>query len=131
MFWIVFQVAAPFFQKFELPSFRYRYARFSWAMYSRLVPVYELRLFRLNKAGQEEAIPGIERYVKGYQSPGPMRKRLVYMTPQEFRERLERLATFIAKERQDGCSYVASVRWIKYADPQLPERWEFRADAIS
>lgn len=124
--WIAVQVIIPFTQKFELPSLRYRYGRFSWAIFSRLVPVYEARLFRVNRAGQQEAIPDIDRCVAGYRSPEPMRRDAMYVTPQEVQDRLTRLVTYIARERRDGYEYVASVRWIKHRGPEVSEQWEFR-----
>ena len=100
-------------------------------MYSRLVPVYEARLFRLNAAGEEEAIPGIGRYVKGYESPAPMQKREVYMESQEVLDRLAQLVTFIAKKRKDGYQYVVTVRWVKYPDGKVPLNWEFHATSAA
>ena len=125
--WIVLQVVFPFFQKFELPSLKFRYARFSWGMYSRLVPVYEMRFLRINSAGQEEAIPDINHYVKGYQSPDPMIRRAIYAKPEEILNRQQRLVTFMAEQHQDGYRYKVNIRWIKYADPNVPEQWEFQA----
>jgi hypothetical protein len=129
--WLSVQVVVPFVQKFELPSLSYRWARFSWAMFSRLGPRYEVRLFRTRGAGPAEAVPGIEHDVRGYRSPEPMRMIARYWSEREVHDRLARLVRHLADERRDGYTYVASVRWTAYRSPDVPEQLEFRAEAAA
>jgi hypothetical protein len=124
--WLTVQTVGPFVQKFEIPSFRYRYARFSWAMFTRALPVYDAALFRINETGEREPIPDIDRYIPGYQSPNPMRLKVHYLTVEEVQDRFARLITQIARDRSDGYVYVASIHWIKSVNPAVPDRWEFR-----
>ena len=71
--WLAAQIIVPFVRKFDFPRLRYRYATFSWAMYSKPALVYDVSLFRRGKPGQSEAIPNVRQFVQGYQSPEPMR----------------------------------------------------------
>jgi hypothetical protein len=127
--WLAIQVVVPFVQKFELPSLRYRWARFSWAMFSRLGPRYEVSLYRTRGAGPPEPVPAIDGDVRGYRSPGPMRMIALYWSEHEVHDRFSRLVTHLARERRDGYTYVASIRWTAYKSSEVPERVEFRADA--
>jgi hypothetical protein len=127
--WLAVQIAVPLLQKFELPTFRYRWARYSWAMFSRLVPRYEVQLFRTRGAGDPEPIPDIGRDVHGFLSPEPMPGIAYYVTEDEIIDRFSRLVTHLARERRDGYTYVASIRWTSYQRPDLPARVELRAEA--
>lgn len=111
--WLSIQIGAPLAQKFGFDplGLRYRYARYSWAMFSRPVPRYEVSLFRTRGAGAREPIPGIERFVRGYRSPAPMPMVAIYSSEDEVLERFTRLVTAMARERRDGYAYVASIRW--------------------
>jgi hypothetical protein len=44
-------------------------------------------------------------------------------------DRLARLVAFIARDRHDGYTYVASVQWFGGQRADLPERSELRARA--
>jgi hypothetical protein len=129
--WLAVQIAVPFVQKFDLegPGLSYRYARYSWAMYSRLVPRYEVSLFRTRGAGDREPIPDIGRYVRGYRSPEPMPMMARYTSESEVLDRFTRLVTAIARERRDGYTYVASIRWTANR-PGVSDLAELRADAV-
>jgi hypothetical protein len=74
--WLAVQVTVPLVQKLGLDPFapRYRYARYSWAMFSRPVPRFEVSIFRTRGVGDREPVPGIDRYVRGYRSTHPTRK---------------------------------------------------------
>jgi len=102
--WIAVQALVPLWQKFPPPDFHYRWARYSWGMFSSIGPRYEVRLFRTRGTGAEQPIPEMPRYVRGYRSPEPMRMR-------------------------DGYTYVASVQWLGGQRADLPERSELRAQA--
>jgi len=125
--WLSIQIVTPVVQKFELPAFRYRWARFGWAMYSRLVPRYEVRLFRVSGAGPTEPIPTIDRYVRGYRSPEPMTMLALYVSEDEVHDRFSRLISYVAREQRDGYTYVASIRWTDYPPAGMPTVVEFRA----
>ncbi len=125
--WLSVQIVVPLVQKFEIPTFRYRWARFGWAMYSRLVPRYEVRLFRVWGAGPPEAIPNIERYVSGYRSPEPMPMMALYVSEDEVYDRFSRLVSYIAREQRDEYTYVASIRWTDYPPAGVRNVVEFRA----
>ena len=127
--WIGVQVLIPLGQKFPPPDFRYRWARYSWGMFSQLRPRYEVRLFRTRGGGAAEPIPEMGRYVRGYRSPDPMRVDAAYWSEDEVLDRLSRLVAFIARERRDGYTYVATVQWIHGQRVDLPERSELRAQA--
>jgi hypothetical protein len=128
MAWLAIQIVVPFVQKFELPSLRYRYARYSWAMYSQLGPRYEVSLFRTRGAGDHEPIPDIGRYVYRYRSPDPMPMIAAYQSADEVLDRFTRLVGAIARERRDGYTYVASIRWTSNR-PGATASAELRADA--
>src|SRR5207247_10226969 len=71
--WIAVQALVPLWQKFPPPDFHYRWARYSWGMFSSIGPRYEVRLFRTRGTGAEQPIPEMPCYVRGYRSPEPMR----------------------------------------------------------
>ena len=125
--WLSVQIVVPLVQKFEIPTFRYRWARFGWAMYSRLVPRYEVRLFRVRGGGEAEPIPNIERYVRGYRSPEPMPMLALYVSEDEVHDRFSRLVSYLAREQRDGYTYVARIRWTDYPPAGAPSVVEFRA----
>jgi hypothetical protein len=127
--WLFGQIVVPLVQKFDPPTWRYRWARFSWAMYSRLGPRYEVRLFRTRGAGGAEAIPDIGRYVRGYRSPEPMPMIALYWSEEEVHGRFSRLVDHVARERRDGYTYVASIRWTAYHHSGVSSLMEFRARA--
>ena len=127
--WLGVQIVVPFVQKFEFPTFRYRWSRFSWAMFSRPGPRYEVTLYRTGGAAGVEPIPEMGRYVRGYRSPEPMAMIAAYWSEDEVADRFSRLVTYIAQTRHDGFTYVASIRWIRYQRSDLPDRVEFRAKA--
>jgi hypothetical protein len=129
VFWLMFQIGVPLVQKFELPGFHYRWARYSWGMFSRLGARYEIELFRTRNGGTREPIPEMSRYVRGYRSPEPMARYAAYWTEDELLDRLSRLVTFIARERHDGYTYVAAVQWLRYQRADLPARSERRAES--
>jgi hypothetical protein len=58
-----------------------------------------------------------------------MARYAAYWTEDELLDRLSRLVTFIARERHDGYTYVASVQWLRYQRPDLPARSERRAES--
>lgn len=128
--WLAVQIAVPLAQKLDLdaPSSPYRYARYSWAMFSRLVPRYEVRLYRTRAGGAPEAIPDIDRWVHGYRSPGPMPMSAIYTSEREVLERFSGLITAIAHEHRDGYTYVAAIRWTANR-PSGAATVEVRADA--
>ena len=111
--WLAVQIVVPLVQKFDLgrPGHSYRYARYSWAMFSRPVPRYEVMLFRTRGTGDRDAIPDIGRYVRGYHSPDPMPMLAIYSSEAEVLDRFGRLVRTIASQRRDGYTYVASIRW--------------------
>ena len=127
--WLALQLVVPLVQKFELPGFHYRWARYSWGMFSRLGPRYEIRLFRTRGENAPEPIPDVSRYMHGYQSPGPMFRYAAYWSEDELLDRLQGLVDHIARERHDGYTYVAAVRWLRYQRADLPPRSELRAEA--
>jgi hypothetical protein len=126
--WLGVQLLVPLVQKFELPGFHYRWARYSWGMFSRLGPRYEIRLYRTRDGGVEP-IPEVGRYVHGYRSPEPMATYAAYWTEDEVLDRFARLVTHIAADRRDGYTYVAAVQWIRYQRTDLPVRTELRAES--
>ena len=127
--WIGAQLLIPLWQKFPPPDFRYRWARYSWGMFSQVRPRYEVRLFRTRGGGAAEPIPEVGRYVRGYRSPDPMREAAAYWSEDEVLDRFARLVAFIARERRDGYTYVATVEWISGQRADLSERSELRAQA--
>ena len=117
--WLAVQIAVPLAQKLDLgasPS-PYRYARYSWAMFSRLVPRYEVTLYRTRAGGGREPIPDIDRWVHGYRSPEPMPMSAIYTSEGEVLDRFSGLVGAIARERRDGYTYVATVRWTANRPP--------------
>jgi hypothetical protein len=128
--WVTVQVAVPLIQKFELDrsGLPYRYTRYSWAMFSRLVPRYEVSLYRTRGTGDREQIPDISRYVSGYRSPDPMPKLAIYTSEAEVLGRYRGLIETIARERRDGYTYVAAIRWTAHP-PGTADRSELRVDA--
>jgi hypothetical protein len=126
--WLVVQIGVPFVQKFDPPALQPRWARYSWAMFSRLRPRYEVRLFR-TRDGEPEPIPDIGREVRGYRSPGPMRMTARYVSEDEVHDRFARLVDHLARRRRDGATYVASIRWTAHQRPDVPGVSEFRARA--
>jgi hypothetical protein len=131
LLWLGVQLVLPLVQKLDLdrPGSPYRYARYSWAMFSRLVPRYEVSLYRTRAAGAREPIPDIGRYVRGYRSPEPMPLIAIYSSEEEVLDRFSRLVTAVAQERRDGYTYVASIRWTAHR-PGTADSVELRADAV-
>ncbi len=127
--WLAVQLLVPLVQKFELPGFHYRWARYSWGMFSRLGPRYEIRLYRTRDGGGAEPIPDVGRYVRDYRSPEAMATYAAYWTEDEVLDRFARLVTHIAGDRRDGYTYVAAVQWIRYQRADLPVRTELRAES--
>ncbi len=125
--WLAVQITVPFFRKFDFPHFRYRYATFSWAMYSKPALVYDVSLFRRGKPGQSEAIPNVGQFVHEYQSPQPMRIREYYRSEVQVQEQFARLIRHIAKQADDGRTYVVSIHWIRPLELNQPTQWEFSA----
>jgi hypothetical protein len=127
--WLGVQLAVPLAQKLDLerPGSPYRYARYSWAMFSRLVPRYEVSLYRTRAGGGREEIPDVGRYVRGYRSPDPMPMIAIYSSEDEVLDRFARLVTTIARDRRDGYTYVASIRWTAHR-PGTLDAVELRAD---
>src|SRR5215831_431856 len=99
--WLAVQIALPLAQKLDLDASgsRYRYARYSWAMFSRIVPRYEVRLYRTRAGGGPEPIPDIDRWVHGYRSPEPMPMAALYTSEGEVLDRFSGLVTAIARGR--------------------------------
>jgi hypothetical protein len=97
-------------------------------MFSRLVPRYEVSLFRKRGEGDGEPIPDIERYVYGFRSPEPMSMLAIYSSEAEVLDRFTRLVAAIARERRDGYTYVAAIRWTAHR-PGHSDYVELRADA--
>jgi hypothetical protein len=128
--WLSVQIVVPLVQKFELPTFQYRWARFSWAMFSRLGPRYEVQLFRTRGGRDAEPIPDIDRYVRGYRSPEPMPMIARYVSEDEVHDRFSRLVTHLARHQRDGYVYAASIRWTGYQRPGVAGLVEFRAEAV-
>ena len=128
--WLAIQILVPLFRKFDLPHLRYRYATFSWAMYSKPALLYDVSLFRINPLGQKESIPHIEQFVRGTHSPQPMRMREYYRSETEIKERLTRLVAHIARHEPDHDRRIGvSVQWIRKLSPEEPVRWDFCTDA--
>jgi len=127
--WLSVQVLVPLLQKFDPPEFRYRWARYSWGMFSLIWSRYEVRLFRTRGDGGPEPIPEVARYVRGYRSPDLMRMRTVYWSEAEALDRFARLLSFIARDQHDGYTYVASIRWIRIPPDDLPAHTEIRVHA--
>jgi hypothetical protein len=127
--WLSVQVLVPLLQKFEPPDFHYRWARYSWGMFSSIGTRYEVRLLRTRGSGGAEPIPEVGRYVRGYRSPEPMRMRAAYWSEAEVLDRFSRLVSFIARDRHDGYTYVASIQWIRGPRADEPLHTEFRAQA--
>src|SRR5215469_12420746 len=136
--WLAIQIGGPFTQKFELPSLRYRYARFAWAMYSQPSAHIEVTMYRTDDQGElREAIPDIARYGVWYRSPETMHLGDSFDTELEAKERFAALIRFIAKKQRDGYTYVVSGRTYvvsgratKNNNPGIPNQWEFRAKAF-
>jgi len=128
--WLAIQVTVPLVQKLGGDPFapRYRYARYSWAMFSRPVPHFEVSIFRTRGAGDREPVPGIDRYVRGYRSPAPMPMIAIYSSDAEVLDRFTRLVTTLARDRHDGYAYVALIRWTAN-HPGGADSMEIRADA--
>src|SRR5262245_59065756 len=87
--WLAIQIGGPFTQKFELPSLRYRYTRFAWAMYSQPSVHMEVTMYRTDDRGEvREAIPDIARYAVWYRyrSPETMHLWTIYETELEAEE---------------------------------------------
>lgn len=131
VFWLAVQILIPFVRKFDFPHFRYRYATFSWAMYSKPALIYEISLFRINASGQREAIPNSGKILYGYRSPEPMQQREYYLSEAQVQERFERLVTSIARQMKNGHGYGVSVRWIRTLRPHWPADWEFNVPGRS
>jgi hypothetical protein len=110
---------------FELPSFRYRYAKFSWAMFARPPLLYELEIYRISREGKKEPIPHIKQYLPWYRPPGPLILNHSYYSVEEAQIRLSRLTTMIAEREGTEDSYVASVHWIRNSRPDVPKVWSF------
>jgi hypothetical protein len=129
--WLSVQIVVPLLQKLDIerPGSPYRYARYSWAMFSRLVPRYEVSIFRVRAGGPREPIPDIGRYVRGYRSPDPMPLLAIYSSEEEVLDRYARLVEAIARERRDGYTYVASIRWTAHR-PGTADAVELRAHAV-
>jgi hypothetical protein len=128
--WLAIQLAMPLAQKLDLGALHspYRYARYSWAMFSRLVPRYEVSLYRTRAGGGPEPIPDIDHWVRGYRSPEPMPMSAIYTSEGEVLDRFSGLVTAIAREHRDGYTYVAAIRWTVNR-PRGAETVEVRADA--
>ncbi len=125
--WLAVQIMVPFVRKFDFPSFHYRYATFSWAMYSKPALVYDVSLFRTDKPAQSEAIPNVGQFVHEYQSPQPMRMREYYRSRHEVQEQFARLITHIARRADDSRTYVVSIHWLSPLELNQPAQWEFSA----
>ena len=125
--WLAVQIIVPFVRKFDFPRFHYRYATFSWAMYSKPALVYDVSLFRADKSTPSEAIPNVGQFVDGYRSPEPMRMREYYRSRAQVQERFALLITQIAKQTDDGRSYVVSIHWIGPLENNQPTQWKFSA----
>ena len=136
--WLAIQIGGPFTQKFELPSLRYRYTRFAWAMYSQPNAHMEVTMYRTDDQGEvREAIPDIARYGVWYRSPQTMHLGDSFDTELEANERFAALIRFIAEKQRDGYTYVVtgrtygvSGRWTKDNNRRIPNQWEFRAKAF-
>ena len=127
--WLSVQVLVPLLQKFAPPDFQYRWARYSWGMFSLIGSTYEVQLFRTQGDGGVEPVPEVGRYVRGYRSPDPMRMRTVYWSEAEALDRFSRLLSFIARDRHDGYTYVAYIRWTRVPPGDLPAHTEIRVHA--
>lgn len=127
--WLSVQLVVPLAQKFELPALHYRWARYSWAMFSRLGPRYEVRLFRTRSGADAEPIPDIAHHVRGYWSPAPMSMTARYVSEDEVHQRFARLVDHLARQRRDGYTYVASIRWTAHQRAGVAGLIEFRATA--
>ena len=146
--WLAIQIGGPFTQKFELPSLRYRYTRFAWAMYSQPSAHIEVTMYRTDDQGEvREAIPDIARYAVWYSSPETMHLEdtsasarapdLSFDTELDAKERFSALIRFIAEKQRDGYAYVVSGRTYavsglrtKNNNPRIPNQWEVRAKAF-
>ncbi len=124
--WLTAQITIPFVRTFDLQHGGYRYALFSWAMYSKPAVIYDVSLFRIAPSGHPEAIPDIKQFVEGYRSPQPMRMREYYRSETEIKKRLVDLVTHIAqKQHRAGYRYGASIRWIRALQADEPVQWDY------
>ena len=105
--WLGLQIGVPLVRKFELPTLRYRYASYSWAMFSRPSDPKTLDLHRRNASGRREPIPGLDRFVSDI--PGQP-WRMPYRSDAEIDAWITRLVEHIAERSEAGWEYVAVLR---------------------
>lgn len=125
--WLAVQVGVPLVRKFGPPDWpRYRYATFSWAMFSRINQHFEVTAFR-REAGTSERqpVPRMDLYARGFNDEGV---RVVpaeaYRTREQVKEHFAALARHVAGRRADEAWYGVSIRF--RAGPEGPEEvWRY------
>lgn len=127
--WLTLQIVIPFARKFDLPHFQYRYATFSWAMYSKPGLYYDVSLYCEGPEGIRKGIPDIKKYVREYASPEPLSMHDYYRTKDQIQDWHARLVKAIAKNKKDGALYGVSIRWQTVPGLVDSSLWEYQARA--
>ena len=108
--WLGLQIGVPLARKFELPSFRYRYTTYTWAMFSRPSDRKTLDFYRRNASGRREPIPGLDRFVVDILAPAGQPWRMPYRSDAEIDAWITLLVEHIAERSEAGWEYVAVLR---------------------
>jgi len=127
--WLVLQIGIPFFRKFGTFPFTYRYATYSWAMFSKPRVHYEVSLFRRNSNGDKETIPDVAQFTSEYHS-AKTRASDYYRTPAEIKDRFTHLVNYIAEREDPNFEYGVSIHWVTLFDPNEPAQWEYYANRL-
>ncbi len=123
--WIFVQMAIPFIRKFELSPFKYRYATYSWAMFSKPALRYEVSFFRKKPGGEKEAIPDMNKFDFRYRSPESTSRNEYYQSTAEIKNRFRQLIQYIAQHEDPNFKYGVLLRWTQQFDPNEPKEWEY------
>lgn len=121
--WLAVQILVPFVRKFELPGFRYRFATFSWAMFSHEPVRYSVTLFRISDEGRREPIPGIDLVAPGFATPEQQRFDS-YRSIKQIQAWYRALIEHVAERAGDGRTYGVSVRWLGGDGVDSGSHWE-------
>ena len=129
--WLFFQIAIPFFKKFEFPICHYRFARFSWAMMSRPVITFQVSLFKRSANGKKEAVPNVAKYDRHFSPTGVAKMRVGgdYYTAEEIENWYSQLVQYISNQNGKNSTYGISIEWDRNSRPDLPANWEFEVPA--
>ena len=125
--WLGLQLVVPFVLKFDLRTGEYHYSRWAWAMFSRLPLEYEVELYRESAAGAREPWPDLDDIWRGVQTGRRVDTR--YASRSEVEDRFAALVAHVARERRDGWTYVAELRWTENGSPGHPPLWTSRVHA--